>query len=452
MLFAAVHAVAPHPLLRCLLPPTCSQSKLIHVVSAGGFADKAEHDAFCSPAMDCVISNVMDQSPNGNHLGQRHKLVNASRHIVTVGSTDTPVYGMWFDAGFGMHVDQTKGVATGNDPESMYAVMSGKHYNGKCCFDYGNSETNDRDDGAGAMEAIYFGNAHWRGNTGAGPDGPWAGADLESGMYYGGGNVTVVNNQSEPLTSEFVSLGLKGRADGFTIMGGDATVGTFTTMYDGPRPFQPMPNESHSLEQGTMPLQLAPCAHGAANQTFRVFHELNSTSIAATVYGSDVCLDIQQFRTKAGSPVYAWPCGKNGVKSNEFWTIKEETIASLQPHTPFCFGAAVNGTAALADCSSSDAQFNIGFTATTKGTMVHKASGQCITAVGRQPPPHHGGGYQPMKKQGAIILATGGDNSNGAEGNFYEGFMATGYASAATDAAVQANIVAVGYKNTERWW
>eukprot|EP00729_Bicosta_minor_P015070 gene15070-19944_t len=56
-------------------------STLIHVLSAGGFADKAAHDAFCSPALDCVISNVMDQSPYGNHLGQRHKLVNASRHI-----------------------------------------------------------------------------------------------------------------------------------------------------------------------------------------------------------------------------------------------------------------------------------------------------------------------------------------------------------------------------------
>ena len=50
-----------------------------------------------------------------------------------------------------------------------------------------------------------------------------------------------------------------------------------------------------------------------------------------------------------------------------------------------------------------------------------------------------------MKKQGAIILATGGDNSNSATGNFYEGFMATGFASEATDAAIQANIVAVGY-------
>jgi len=51
-----------------------------------------------------------------------------------------------------------------------------------------------------------------------------------------------------------------------------------------------------------------------------------------------------------------------------------------------------------------------------------------------------------MRKEGAIILATGGDNSNGAEGNFYEGYMATGYASDATDAAIQANIIAVGYK------
>ena len=42
------------------------------------------------------------------------------------------------------------------------------------------------------------------------------------------------------------------------------------------------------------------------------------------------------------------------------------------------------------------------------------------------PPRHPGKGrYQPMRKQGAIILATGGDNSNSAEGNFYEGFMAT---------------------------
>ena len=74
-----------------------------------------------------------------------------------------------------------------------------------------------------AAQAIYFGNAHWKGNTGFG-DGPWVGADLEAGMYFGGGNATIVNNASKPLTSDFVSLHLKGKTDGFMLKGGDADV------------------------------------------------------------------------------------------------------------------------------------------------------------------------------------------------------------------------------------
>jgi hypothetical protein len=76
------------------------QSASIGLLSPGGFANKSAHDAFCSK-LDCVISNVFDQSPQKNHLGQRHKLVNASRHSVTVGPNKTPVYGMWFDPGVG---------------------------------------------------------------------------------------------------------------------------------------------------------------------------------------------------------------------------------------------------------------------------------------------------------------------------------------------------------------
>ena len=78
----------------------------------------------------------------------------------------------------------------------------------------------------GAMESIYFGNAHWLGNTGQGT-GPWVGADFESGMYFGGGSVTKVNDNNTPLTSDFVSLHLKGRTDGFALKGGDATKGGF---------------------------------------------------------------------------------------------------------------------------------------------------------------------------------------------------------------------------------
>ena len=52
-----------------------------------------------------------------------------------------------------------------------------------------------------------------------------------------------------------------------------------------------------------------------------------------------------------------------------------------------------------------------------------------------------------MHKQGAIVLAIGGDDSNNAIGNFYEGIMVTGTTTDTTDDLVQKNIVAVGYKN-----
>jgi hypothetical protein len=51
----------------------------------------------------------------------------------------------------------------------------------------------------------------------------------------------------------------------------------------------------------------------------------------------------------------------------------------------------------------------------------------------------------PMQRQGGIVLGVGGDNSSMAHGNFFEGVITSGYASTATDEAVQANIVAAGY-------
>ena len=47
------------------------------------------------------------------------------------------------------------------------------------------------------MESLYFGSANWQGNQGAG-SGPWVGADLECGMYYGGGNATKINKRNQP--------------------------------------------------------------------------------------------------------------------------------------------------------------------------------------------------------------------------------------------------------------
>ncbi|MEV6638579.1 arabinofuranosidase catalytic domain-containing protein [Amycolatopsis sp. NPDC051371] len=61
-------------------------------------------------------------------------------------------------------------------------------------------------------------------------------------------------------------------------------------------------------------------------------------------------------------------------------------------------------------------------------------------------------GYSPMKKQGAIVLGSGGDcckpggGANLSAGTFYEGAMVAGYPSDATESAVQADIVAAGYR------
>jgi non-reducing end alpha-L-arabinofuranosidase len=78
----------------------------VTVLEAGGFANITMHDEFCTQ-LDCVISNVYDQSPQANHLHQRHKLVNASQHKVIVGN-NVFVYGMWFDPGYGYHQEHNR--------------------------------------------------------------------------------------------------------------------------------------------------------------------------------------------------------------------------------------------------------------------------------------------------------------------------------------------------------
>jgi non-reducing end alpha-L-arabinofuranosidase len=55
--------------------------------------------------------------------------------------------------------------------------------------------------------------------------------------------------------------------------------------------------------------------------------------------------------------------------------------------------------------------------------------------------PRPSSAYNPMRKEGAIGLGTGGDNSNGAQGNWFEGVMTAAHSSDAADDAVQANIV-----------
>lgn len=270
----------------------------------GGFADAAAQDAFCHDAL-CVINLVYDQSGKGNHLSQAAP---GTFKGPAKGAFDTqpiadlaPItisghkaYGIYIVPGMGLRNNNATGLAIGDEPEGIYYVIDGTHFDSGCCFDYGNSSTNGRAVGTGTMETTYFGTStSW--GRGVGP-GPWIMSDMEAGLFSGQG---AKQNPDDPTirAQRFVTAVMDGGGgDRWDLRGGNAQKGALTTFYKGPRPS-----------------------------------------------------------------------------------------------------------------------------------------------------PGRSGGYLPMRKQGGILLGTGGDNGNGSSGTFYEGVMTSGFPAEATTDAVQANIVAATY-------
>jgi hypothetical protein len=225
----------------------------ISTLSAGGIANAAAQDSFCS-GTTCLITIIYDQSGRGNHLTQAppggagagpasggyDNLATATAAQVYLGSNK--VYGVYIAPGDGYRNNKASGTATGDEPEGIYAVLDGTHFNGGCCFDYGNAETSSDDTGAGHMEAIYFGNCNVWG-TGSG-SGPWIMADLENGLFSGSGSK---QNTGDPsISHRFITAVVKGNSGNqWAIRGGDATTGSLSTFYNGGRPsgYNPMHKE-----------------------------------------------------------------------------------------------------------------------------------------------------------------------------------------------------------------
>jgi hypothetical protein len=269
----------------------------IGVLAAGGYANAAAQDSFCANTT-CVITIIFDQTTRHNDLtpappggvGGQDNPAAADALAVTAGGHN--VYGVSISRVMGYRDNSTSGVATGSQPEGMYMVASGTHFNSGCCFDYGNAETNNRDNGNGRMDAVYFGTLCWFSPcNGAGP---WVMADLENGLFQSNtGGSQNGSNTGNP--NPYVTATLKNNGTNFfALKDGNAQSGGLNTRYSGALPTSPA-------------------------------------------------------------------------------------------------------------------------------------------------------GYSPMHKEGAIILGIGGDNSNSAIGNFFEGAMTAGVPSDATENAVHANIVSVGY-------
>src|ERR1700760_4496528 len=215
------------------------------VPDAGGYADSAAQDAFCANTT-CLITEVFDQSGHGNNLTQAphggvsgaalggyDHLPGADLAPVTVGGHKA--YGVFIEPGTGLRDDDTNGIATGDQPEGMYWIVDGQHYNDGCCFDYGNAEIDSRDDGNGTMETSYFGNATaWYHGP---PPGPWVMTDQENNLVGcvnpGAESKLCPNLPSE--TSRFLTAVAKGEPHQWESEAGDAQQGALATMFSGPR-------------------------------------------------------------------------------------------------------------------------------------------------------------------------------------------------------------------------
>ena len=208
-----------------------------------GIADAAAQDAFCEGSV-CYISVIYDQSGLGNDLlpappgtfqGPDKGGFN-TRSIADMAPAllgGQKVYGAYVMPGMGYRCNNARGLAIDDEPEGMYYVIDGNHYDSGCCFDYGNSSTNGRAVGTGTMETTYYGTstAWGRGNG----EGPWIMSDMEAGLFSG---YDPKQNDVPSITDwRFVSVFVNGGGGNqWDLRGADASCDTLTVFYSGPRP------------------------------------------------------------------------------------------------------------------------------------------------------------------------------------------------------------------------
>ncbi len=212
----------------------------------GGYADAAAQDAFCAGTV-CRITVIYDQSGQGNDLlpappgtflgPDKGGFNNPALADMAPALLDGhKVYGVYIMPGMGYRCNNARGLAVDDEPEGMYYVIDGTHYDSGCCFDYGNSSTNGRAVGTGTMETTYYGTstAWGRGNG----EGPWIMADMEAGLFSG---YDAKQNDVPSITDwRFVSVYVNGGGGNqWDLRGADATQADVTTFYWGPRPHTP---------------------------------------------------------------------------------------------------------------------------------------------------------------------------------------------------------------------
>jgi hypothetical protein len=259
-------------------------TKDIPVSAPGGYADSQQQDTFCM-GTTCTIMKVYDQSGKGNtveaeipgvtlgngnnahegHSGQT--AANAAQESLMVGGHK--VYSLYTKQSQAYwHDGSATGIPLGASPQGIYVVTSGKHFNGGCCYDYGNGEVSRTYIPGNSMDALYFGNdtAGWGTGDGAGP---WVMADLEGGVFSG----LDTKKNSALISQPFAYVTAMEKNNGMTeyaLKAADATAPMLNTYYQGKLPGGKSPGQ----KQGSIVLGSGgDCCYSNNNASQGTFYE-----------------------------------------------------------------------------------------------------------------------------------------------------------------------------------
>ena len=368
------------------------------LVGSGGFADTSVQDSFCS-GTTCTIPIIYDQSPNGNHLRvtwfaywlqNGGNPADAGAAKITVGGH--PVYGVKSGTNVAYRTGALlKGTAAINKSSTTVTFSSPQTLPANAAL-------------------LFAANAK----------------DCPSNSWPNNCNFDVYYTAAAISTSTTVTLtnAYSGTSNSTTAVWNVTTKGLATG---------DQAEAEYSVFDGKQYSQWCCFDYGNAELSGI---DKGSATMEAIYWGADT----QFGQSGGGNGPWVAADLENGMF--EGYDNGSTKIASNTSVTAVPYVTAILKGLSAQSCPSgltSSGCFALKAGDATSGTLAYKWNAN-TNNYGARPP-----GYSPQKKQGAIILGTGGDGSNTGSGIWFEGAMTLGAPPDATDDAVQANIVAAGY-------
>jgi hypothetical protein len=371
------------------------------VVGSGGFADSASQDSFCS-GTTCTIPVIYDQSPNGNHLRvtwfaywmqNGAKAASATEAKITVGGHT--VYGIRVggsvkDVGYrtGVQLPGTASITKGSSTVTFSSPQT-LPANTPLLF-----AANSKD----CLPDSWPNNCNFK-------------------PYYTSAEINAA-------TTVTLKTSYTGTSSTSTAVWNHATKG-LATGDDAEAMYSVFDGKTYSQW----------CCFDYGNAELDGIDDGNAT-MECLYWGADT-----QFGQSGGGngPWVAADLENGMYEGYENGSAKVASNTSVTGY-PYVTGM-LKGLSAK-DCPSgltSSGCFALKAGNATSGKLEWKWNANTKN-YGARPP-----GYSPQKKQGAVILGTGGDGSNTGNGIWFEGAITRGAPPDATDDAVHANIVALGY-------